>query len=109
MDTIDSTVADTTPARGPSKGRKHAPRTNRKRRPGIKGFFRKWWWAFVAVPLVGVLGVLATLYYLYTQLELPSTPPPLQTTYVYDRDGKLLTTLHAGVDRTIVPIDQIPT
>ncbi|HEU4356640.1 MAG TPA: transglycosylase domain-containing protein, partial [Actinomycetota bacterium] len=108
MDTIDDTVAVTTPARGPSKGRKHAPRKNRKRRPGIKGFFRKWWWAFVAVPLVGVLGALATLYYLYTQLELPSTPPPLQTSYIYDRDGKLLTTLHAGVDRTIVPIDQIP-
>jgi penicillin-binding protein 1A len=108
LDTIDD-VAVKTPARGPSKGRKHAPRRNRKRRPGIKGFFRKWWWAFVAVPLVGVLGALATLYYLYTQLELPSTPPPLQTSYIYDRDGKLLTTLHAGVDRTIVPIDQIPT
>ncbi|HSD48239.1 MAG TPA: transglycosylase domain-containing protein [Actinomycetota bacterium] len=101
-------MAVKTPARRPSKGRKHAPRKNRKRRAGIKGFFRRWWWAFVAVPLVGVLGALATLYYLYTQLELPSTPPPLQTSYVYDRDGKLLTTLHAGVDRTIVPIDQIP-
>ena len=39
---------------------------------------------------------------------LPSTPPPLQTTYVYDRGGNLLTTLHSSVDRTIVPIDQMP-
>ena len=108
MDTIDDTLADRSAARRPSNGRKHASRTSRKRKPGIKGFLRKWWWAFVAVPLVGVLGVLGTLYYLYTQLELPSTPPPLQTTYVYDRDGNLLTTLHASVDRTIVPIDEMP-
>jgi penicillin-binding protein 1A len=95
-------------SRRSSNGRKHAPSKKRKRKPGLRGFFRKWWWAFVAVPLLGVLGVFGTLYYLYTQLELPTTPPPLQTTYVYDREGNLLTTLHSAVDRTIIPIDEMP-
>jgi len=94
-----------TAIRRTQKGRKHAPRRRARSR---KSFLRRWWWVFVAVPLVGVLAVLATLYYLYTQLELPSTPPPLQTTYVYDRDGNLLTTLHSTVDRTIIPLEQMP-
>jgi membrane peptidoglycan carboxypeptidase len=108
LDTIDDTLAVKPAARKPSKGRKHASSRSRKRKPGFTGWLRRWWWVLVAVPLLGVLGVLGTLYYLYTQLELPSTPPPLQTTYVYDRDGNLLTTLHSSVDRTIVPIDDMP-
>jgi len=63
---------------------------------------------FVAAPLVVVLAVLATLYAMYRRLELPTTPPPLQTTYVYDRDGRLLTTLHSTVDRTIIPLERMP-
>jgi penicillin-binding protein 1A len=106
LDTIDDTVAVNTAARRPSNGRKHAPGKKRKRTK--RGFFRRWWWAFVAVPLVGVLGLLGTLYYLYTQLELPSTPPPLQTTYIYDRDHHLLATLHSTVDRTIIPFQDMP-
>lgn len=98
-------MAVDTAARRTSRGRKHAPR---RRRAGAGGFLRRWWWAFVAVPLVGVLGMLGTLYYLYTRLELPATPPPLQTTYVYDRHGNLLTTLHSTVDRTIIPLEQMP-
>ncbi|MGE5460838.1 MAG: transglycosylase domain-containing protein, partial [Solirubrobacterales bacterium] len=101
-------MADRSAARRPSKGRKHAPSRSRKRKPGVTGWLRRWWWVLVAVPLLGVLGVLGTLYYLYTQLELPLTPPPLQTTYVYDHAGNLLTTLHSSVDRTIVPIDDMP-
>jgi penicillin-binding protein 1A len=62
----------------------------------------------VAIPLLALLGVFGTLYYVYLHLELPAAPPPLQTTFVYDRDGNLLTTLHAAVDRTIIPIDQMP-
>jgi penicillin-binding protein 1A len=64
---------------------------------------------FVAVPLLGILGLFGTLYYVYSHLELPETPPPLQTTYVYDSQGGLLTTLHSTVDRTIVPLQDMPT
>ena len=101
-------MAVDTAARRTSRGRKHALRKLGRRRPGWRGFLRRWWWVFVAVPLLGVLGVLATLYAVYVRLELPSTPPPLQTTYVYDRHGALLTTLHASVDRTIVPLEEMP-
>ena len=94
-----------TAAHRAQKGRKHAPR---KKRKAAKGFFRRWWWVFVAVPLLGLLVVLGLLYYMYRQIELPEAPPPLQTTYVYDRNGDLLTTLHSAVDRTIIPIEDMP-
>ena len=87
----------------PQDGQQTASHTPTKKR----GFFRRFWWIFVAVPLLGVLGVLGTLYYVYLHLELPTAPPPLQTTYVYDSRGNLLTTLHASVNRTIVPFDEI--
>ncbi|HEX6330904.1 MAG TPA: transglycosylase domain-containing protein [Actinomycetota bacterium] len=87
--------------------RKHAPRTRRSQK-GFKAWLRRWWWVFVVVPATGALLVLGMLVYVYSRLELPSTPPPLQTTYVYDRDGRQIATLHAGVDRTIIPISQMP-
>jgi membrane peptidoglycan carboxypeptidase len=55
-----------------------------------------------------MLLVLAMLLYVYSRLELPATPPPLQTTYIYDSDGHQIATLHAGVDRTIIPISEMP-
>ena len=63
---------------------------------------------FVVVPASGMLLVLGMLVYVYSQLELPETPPPLQTTYIYDRDGTQIATLHAGVDRTIIPLSEMP-
>ncbi len=105
MTTLDDELAvKTAPARL-SRGRKHAPT---KRRKGFKGWIRRWWWVFVVVPLVGVIGLLLTLFYVYSQLELPQTPPPLQTTYIYDRDGNQIATLHSTVDRTIIPLSQMP-
>ena len=105
MTTLDDELAvKTAPARL-SRGRKHAP-TNRRK--GFKGWIRRWWWVFVVVPLVGVIGLLLTLFYVYSQLELPQTPPPLQTTYIYDRGGNQIATLHSTVDRTIIPLSQMP-
>ncbi|HJS25644.1 MAG TPA: transglycosylase domain-containing protein [Actinomycetota bacterium] len=99
----------TAPAGSRKEGPKHAPRKpKRKRQKGFKGWLSRWWWVFVVVPLSGFILVLLTLLYVYSQLDLPETPPPLQTTYVYDRDGKVLTTLHSSVDRTIIPLDQMP-
>jgi penicillin-binding protein 1A len=63
---------------------------------------------FVAVPLTGILGLFGTLYYVYAHLKLPDTPPPLQTTYIYDRSGNQIGVLHASVDRTIIPLSDIP-
>jgi len=63
---------------------------------------------FVVVPLVAAIGLLLTLFYIYSQLELPKTPPPLQTTYIYDRDGHQIATLHSTVDRTIIPLTDMP-
>ncbi|HEX9123746.1 MAG TPA: biosynthetic peptidoglycan transglycosylase, partial [Actinomycetota bacterium] len=99
-------MAARTAPRQAQRGPKHAPR-KRKKKP--QGFFRRYWWVFVAVPLAGFLVVIGTLAFVYSRLQLPETPPPLQTTYLYDRTGKhLLATLHASVDRTIVPFDQMP-
>ena len=105
MTTLDNELAvKTAPARAP-KGRKHAPS---KKRKGFKAWLRRWWWVFVVVPLVAVIGLLLTLFYVYSQLELPKTPPPLQTTYIYDRDGNQIATLHSTVDRTIIPLSDMP-
>jgi penicillin-binding protein 1A len=56
-----------------------------------------------------VLGALTIigLYIAYARITLPETLPPIQTTYVYDRNGRLLTTLHGVINRTEVGLDQI--
>jgi penicillin-binding protein 1A len=56
--------------------------------------------------LLGLLTVVAVLV-AYAQVELPEKLPPIQTTYVYDRNGELITTLHGAVDRTIVPLSKM--
>ena len=43
----------------------------------------------------------------YSSIRIPSAPPMPETTYVYDRHGRLLSTLHAGIDRTPVPLSKI--
>jgi penicillin-binding protein 1A len=102
----DELAIKTAPA-GTKSGPKHAPRKP-KRQKGFKAWLSRWWWVFVVVPLAGAILVLLTLIYVYSQLELPETPPPLQTTYIYDRNGNELTTLHSTVDRTIIPLEQMP-
>ena len=72
-----------------------------------KGFFRRYWWVFVATPLAFMLAAFGALYVSYRQIELPDTLPPIKTSYLYDRHGNELTPLHGAVDRTIVPLGQI--
>jgi penicillin-binding protein 1A len=100
----DELAVKTAPARAP-RGRRHAPT---KKRKGFKAWLRRWWWVFVVVPLVAAIGLLLTLFYIYSRLELPETPPPLQTTYIYDRQGHQIATLHSTVDRTIIPLSEMP-
>jgi penicillin-binding protein 1A len=88
------------------KGPKHAPRRKRRRR--ARSFLRRHGWALFGVPIgVGLLAV-AGLLLVYLRLDLPETPPPIQTTYLYDRHGRLITTLHASIDRTLIPFSQMP-
>ena len=83
-------------------------RTSPKGRQGKKGFFRRYWWAFALAPFaVGLLGF-AGLAVAYVRIDLPKALPPVQTTFVTDRDGELLTTFHGSVDRTIIPLRQMP-
>ena len=73
-----------------------------------RGFFRRFWWAFLLVPVVAVAGVAGTIMYVYAHTPLPNAPPGPQTTYVYDRNGRLITTFHSEVNRTIIPLSDIP-
>jgi penicillin-binding protein 1A len=43
----------------------------------------------------------------YTDIPIPTAPPMPQTTFVYDRNRNLLTTLHAGINRVEVPLSAI--
>jgi hypothetical protein len=44
----------------------------------------------------------------YVRIDLPKALPPVQTTFVTDRNGELLTTFHGSVDRTIIPLSKMP-
>ena len=62
----------------------------------------------LATPFVLVLFAGIGLYIAYARIKLPDAlPQPIQTTYLYDRNGHLITTLHGTVDRTVVPLQQI--
>ena len=83
---------------------KHAPAKHRARK---KGFLRRFWWLFVVVPLGLVLLLAGGLVFAYVRIQLPQRLPPIRTSFIYDRDGDLLTTLHGAVDRTPVPLAQV--
>jgi penicillin-binding protein 1A len=96
-------VAIDTPTR--PEGAKHAPKHSPTRRK--KGFFRRFWWVFVLVPLLLVAALAGSLYVAYARIQLPDQVPPIRTSYMYDRNGELLTSLHGAVDRKIVGLGQI--
>jgi penicillin-binding protein 1A len=63
---------------------------------------------FVVAPAVLAIGVFATLVFAYETINIPSVPPLKQTTYLYDRNGHLITTLFRGQDRTAIPLSDMP-
>jgi membrane peptidoglycan carboxypeptidase len=76
--------------------------------PKKRSFLRRRWWLFVlVVPAVLFASVAVGLFVAYARLQLPETLPPIQTTYLYERNGDLLTTLHGAVNRTEVPLSEI--
>jgi penicillin-binding protein 1A len=92
---------------------KHIPRhagskkKKQEKDPTKKGFFRRFWWVFVAVPLALLLLTIGVLAIAYQRIQLPKTLPPIQSTFLYDRHGKVLSSLHGSVDRTIVPLSRM--
>lgn len=92
----------------PSIRGKHAPKHAPAKPKAKKGFFRRFWWVLIAAPVLLVLCVFGALVYAYTQIQLPKTLPPIQSTYLYDRNGTLLAQIHGPVDRTIIPLADIP-
>ncbi|MDQ4107281.1 MAG: transglycosylase domain-containing protein, partial [Actinomycetota bacterium] len=60
-------------------------------------------WLFLS--LLAVAGALVAL---YVTTELPDIPPLSETTTLLDRDGNEVAKLHAGVDRVLVPLAEMP-
>jgi 1A family penicillin-binding protein len=61
-----------------------------------------------ALTFQGTVGMpISRFVHAYTDIPLTKPRPLPQTTFVYDRDGHLITTLHAGVNRTEVPLSGI--
>ena len=89
---------------GPGSARSAKASTGPKKKSFLR---RKWWLLLLLTPLVVMALAGIGLYVAYARITLPETLPPIQTTYLYDRNGHLLTTLHGAVDRTLVPLSQI--
>jgi len=86
---------------------KHAP-ANAKKRSGKRSFLRRRWWLLVLLtPVVMAFVGSVALYVAYARIKLPNRLPPIQTTYLYDRNGKVISTLHGAVDRTVIPFAQM--
>jgi penicillin-binding protein 1A len=82
---------------------RHAPPKATKKASKERSFLRRRWWLFLLLTpvVVMLLGTLA-LYIAYARIKLPDKLPPIRTTYLYDRNGEPLATLHGVVDRTVI-------
>ena len=106
---MSSTIPTSSGASKPGKHvPKHTPSTRSGKNKAKKGFFRRFWWVFILVPFLMMASTAGALYYAYTKLTLDKPLPPIQTSYLYARDGSLLTSLHGTVDRQIIPSTQMP-
>jgi membrane peptidoglycan carboxypeptidase len=95
---------DYVPRHAPARAHKRAS----KRRVENRSFLRRRWILLVVLTpfvlsLLGFLGLLIA----YARIQLPDKLPPIQTSYLYDRDGELLAALHGAVDRDIKPLSEM--
>ena len=82
------------------------PRDERPPKPPIWRRGWKWWVPRVALGTV-ILLVVSAVTFLYA--PLPFDPPaPLQTAFVYDRNGELIARVRPDEDRVVLPLDKIP-
>ncbi|MGH2767019.1 MAG: transglycosylase domain-containing protein [Actinomycetota bacterium] len=90
-------------------GRRHAPKKKKTsvRKSGKRHFLLRFWWLW-AVPLAGAGVVFGALAYVYAQLPLNLNIEQEQTSYLYDQNGRLMTTFEAGVDRRAVDFKDMP-
>jgi penicillin-binding protein 1A len=80
----------------------------RSKKTGKRSFLRRRWWLVLgATPLIAASLIFVGLWIAYARIELPDRLPPIRTTYLYDRNGKLITTLHGAVDRTVIPLSKM--
>ncbi|MEA2522760.1 MAG: penicillin-binding protein [Actinomycetota bacterium] len=86
---------------------KHLPATKSGKKPK-RGFFRRFWWVFILVPILMMASTAGALLYAYSKLTLNKPLPPIQTSYLYASDGTLLTSLHGEVDRQLIPFTDMP-
>jgi penicillin-binding protein 1A len=68
---------------------------------------RRWWVLLLAAPVVLLVIAAGAVWIAYARIELPDTYPPVQTTFLYDRNGKQIATLHGAVDRSIIPLSEM--
>lgn len=103
-----STGSSTSSKRG-DYAPKHAPAKAKSKKAAPRRSFlrRRWWLLLLLTPVVAALLGAIGLYVAYAQLELPNRLPPIRTTYLYDRNGEPITTLHGAVDRTVVPLGKM--
>ena len=86
---------------------KHAPAKATKKSTKKSFLRRRWWLLLLLTPVaLAFLGSVA-LYVAYARIKLPDRLPPIQTTYLYDRNGAVLSTLHGAVDRTVIPLSRM--
>ncbi len=86
---------------------KHAPARATKKSTKKSFLRRRWWLLLLLTPVaLAFLGSVA-LYVAYARIKLPDRLPPIQTTYLYDRNGAVLSTLHGAVDRTVIPFSRM--
>jgi penicillin-binding protein 1A len=65
--------------------------------------------AMVAMTLAATVDGISAAVRRYTDVSIPPIPVGPQTTFVYDASGRLITGLHAEVNRVVVPLAEIST
>jgi penicillin-binding protein 1A len=84
-----------------------APKHRATPRRRKRRFLRRLWW-LVTIPVAMVTALALAFTYVYLKLPLPPEPASEQTTFLYDSAGNFVTGLHGEIDRTIIPLSEMP-